>query len=191
MKIEPTLRGSILFLRYWEDGNSLRGAEVGVMNGVHAYGLLDRMPNVFHLYLIDPYDGDYAVYKTNGVSNLAVFEDRKTFIHKRFRDCTSSDIPEVLDFVYIDGDHSYSEVQRDLVKAVEFVKPFGVVCGHDYQMPDVRKAVEEYCNDNNRDLRTWGGEWWFINGDLSSRYRKMEKHKFFSFKCDLDYREAI
>lgn len=40
----------------------------------------------------------------------------------------------------------------------------GIVCGHDFQMKKVRRAVEEYCKNYDRLLKTWGGEWWFISG---------------------------
>lgn len=167
MEVEAGLRGSITFLTYWEHGNTdLIGAEVGVYRGVHAATMLVRLAGLQHLYLVDPYPGKFAEFKSDGIANLSSFGDRKTWIHKRFCDCTSDDIPEPLDFVYIDGDHSYAEVKKDVKNAAQLVKPFGIVCGHDFQMSEVQDAVKEFCQDHEKYLRSWGGEWWFVNGQL-------------------------
>jgi hypothetical protein len=51
-----------------------------------------------------------------------------------------------LDFVFIDGDHSYEGVRRDIEAWMPKVKPGGWLTGHDYgNKPDggVRKAVDQ------------------------------------------------
>jgi predicted O-methyltransferase YrrM len=51
-----------------------------------------------------------------------------------------------LDFVFIDGDHSYEGVKRDLAAWLPKVKPGGWLMGHDYgNKPDggVKRAVDE------------------------------------------------
>jgi len=51
-----------------------------------------------------------------------------------------------LDFVYIDGDHSYAAVKKDIVAWIPKVKIGGVICGHDITWQTVRKAlVEVFC----------------------------------------------
>jgi hypothetical protein len=49
-----------------------------------------------------------------------------------------------LDFVFIDADHSYEGVRRDLAAWWPKVKPTGVLAGHDYDEKGVRKAVDEF-----------------------------------------------
>ena len=52
-----------------------------------------------------------------------------------------------LDFIYIDGDHSYKGVKIDIELARKKVKSGGFICGHDYtpQFPGVIQAVDEFC----------------------------------------------
>ena len=63
---------------------------------------------------------------------------------------------EMLDWIYVDGDHSYEGCLKDLNNAKEIVKPGGLILGDDYGWPDakwqkkgVTKAVNEFINKNN------------------------------------------
>jgi hypothetical protein len=58
-----------------------------------------------------------------------------------------------LDWIYIDGDHSYEGCLRDLENALKIVKPGGLILGDDYGWPNaawskvgVTKAVNEFRN---------------------------------------------
>lgn len=50
-----------------------------------------------------------------------------------------------LDFVFIDADHGYNSVTRDIDAWRSKVKPGGIFAGHDYtvEIPDVIRAVNE------------------------------------------------
>lgn len=48
-----------------------------------------------------------------------------------------------LDAVYIDANHSYEYVKKDIELWRVKVRPGGVISGHDYRIEDVRKAVHE------------------------------------------------
>jgi hypothetical protein len=48
-----------------------------------------------------------------------------------------------LDAVYIDGDHRYESVLADCRAWQPKVRPGGVFAGHDWWLPDVRRAVRE------------------------------------------------
>jgi predicted O-methyltransferase YrrM len=49
-----------------------------------------------------------------------------------------------VDMVFIDGEHTYEAVKKDIISWMPFVVPGGLLCGHDYfDSPDVRKAVTE------------------------------------------------
>ncbi len=63
---------------------------------------------------------------------------------------------EMLDWIYIDGDHSYEQCLQDLKYAKEIVKPNGLILGDDYgwpgskwQKPGVTKAVNEFKSEND------------------------------------------
>lgn len=47
------------------------------------------------------------------------------------------------DFIFIDGDHKYKPVRRDIIKAFDYLEPNGILSGHDYNWPGVNKAVNE------------------------------------------------
>ena len=50
-----------------------------------------------------------------------------------------------LDFVFIDGDHSYEGVKKDIIAWLPKVKPGGIIAGHDYAswFPDTMRGIEE------------------------------------------------
>ena len=54
-----------------------------------------------------------------------------------------------LDFVYIDADHSYESVKKDIIAWLPKVKTGGILAGHDYPMISVRNAVHEILREEN------------------------------------------
>lgn len=58
-------------------------------------------------------------------------------------------IPEFFDFVYIDADHSYDWVSKDLRNAIRKMKTGAVLAGHDYsqdKFPGCYRAVNDFCD---------------------------------------------
>jgi predicted O-methyltransferase YrrM len=57
------------------------------------------------------------------------------------------------DFIFIDGDHSYEQCRKDIVNYLRFVKPGGILSGHNYHKdpnsahPGVHKSVDEIFGD--------------------------------------------
>ncbi|MBU3591454.1 class I SAM-dependent methyltransferase [Polynucleobacter sp. 78F-HAINBA] len=51
---------------------------------------------------------------------------------------------ESFDLVYIDGDHTYEGVVKDLAAWYPKVKKGGIICGDDIGWPGVKKAVDEF-----------------------------------------------
>lgn len=47
------------------------------------------------------------------------------------------------DMVFIDGDHRYESVRRDILAYRRLLTPGGLLCGHDLHWKDVRRAVDE------------------------------------------------
>ena len=50
---------------------------------------------------------------------------------------------ESLDFVFIDACHQYEAVSMDIKHWLPKIKPGGILAGHDFSGPGVRKAVKE------------------------------------------------
>ena len=54
-----------------------------------------------------------------------------------------------IDFLWVDGDHSYEGVKKDILNWTPLVKKSSFVCFHDYRdAPGVKKAVDELVKDN-------------------------------------------
>jgi hypothetical protein len=79
---------------------------------------------------------------------LAKYKNRVRFIRKKSQDA-SKVIKEQIDFVYIDGDHSYEGVSGDIATWFFKVRDGGIIGGHDYNHPNfpgVKKAVDALSN---------------------------------------------
>lgn len=70
------------------------------------------------------------------------------------------------DIIYIDGDHSYDGVKKDLNLSYLKIKNQGYIMGHDYEMNykktknnynfDVKRAVDEFCKIYNLYIESKG-----------------------------------
>ena len=153
------------------------GCELGVFAGEFAESLIRRNPK--SLTLIDSwsspdgmlFSGD--VDGNNGVSlpqdylyGLVVSRFAKYTHITVLRGWTYDLIPRLddgsLDYVYIDADHSYEGMKRDLKLIQSKLKPEGLLMGHDYEMNfqkatipwkfGVQQAVDEFCNETDYTL---------------------------------------
>jgi hypothetical protein len=102
-------------------GNSLVGVEIGVAWGENAKSILETLP-MKKLYLIDPYtpylqDGKLIMnYKDCfpiAKEKPSKFKDKVQFILKKSSEAVNN-LPDNLDFVYIDGNHTYEFVKKDI-----------------------------------------------------------------------------
>jgi len=70
-------------------------------------------------------------------------------------------VENFFDFVYVDGDHSYSQFRRDLLGFKKLVKVGGVLCGDDFELElskvDASYAKEHKESDTIIDPRTGKG----------------------------------
>jgi predicted O-methyltransferase YrrM len=51
------------------------------------------------------------------------------------------------DLCYVDADHGYDAVRRDILSCTKIVKPDGFLAGHDYHQPQVEQAVRSLLDD--------------------------------------------
>ena len=145
----------------------ITGAEIGTSSGRNANTLLSFL-NIKKLYLIDPYE--YGLHRMiNAKKVLSRFGDKPIFIRKMSSDAVD-DIPDNLDFIYIDGPHDYENVKNDIRLYYNKVKSGGVFGGHDFSpnFPGVIKTVNEFVKEKG--LKLYGeesldikkGDWWII-----------------------------
>lgn len=154
----------------------LRIAEIGVFFGTNARRMFKKL-NVEKMFLIDPYKkySDYEKEK-NVVRFLpSSFKPAlivlKKYIHRIVPlQMTSEDavdlIPNDLDMVYIDGNHAYDYVKKDIELYYPKVKAGGIIGGHDIDGnengEDVRRAVFEFADKNNLSVHVNKPDWWII-----------------------------
>lgn len=145
--------------------NGLKIAEIGVFKGDFSKFIFSEI-SPSELHLIDIFEGQMCSGDKDG--NNIVWTDleieyellKEYFvnfdnvkIHKGFSyDVLLKFDDEYFDIVYIDGDHSYDGVKRDLEVSYKKVKKNGLICGHDYtekMFMGVVRAVNEFCQENN------------------------------------------
>lgn len=73
-----------------------------------------------------------------------VYGDSKSFDHSPYR--------EQMDLIFVDGSHAYSYVASDSRKALEMVRPGGIVLWHDYGGADKIEGVLRCLNELSREL---------------------------------------
>jgi len=158
----------------------LTGAEIGVFIGDNAKFILDTL-NLQRLYLIDPFDpnNDFEAYikprvgkaRAHVVKRLEQYEHIVTWLFVTSDEAVDR-ITDILDFVYIDGNHSYEYVKRDIGNYYRLVRPGGFVGGHDYMMRkkppiEAKRAVDEFVQEHGCDLVVskefdpHHPDWWF------------------------------
>jgi len=161
---------------------NLVGIEIGVFRGDHAVYLL-KSDKIKFMYLIDEYKdyndaGDYFVdikkAEKKATIALAPFLDKFKSIKKNSNVAHYKFKEQSMDFVYIDGGHSYEQVKKDIENYFPLVKKGGVFGGHDFsdipvnpgQRYGVIQAVIEFINKEgyNKNFRFFVDyyDWWVV-----------------------------
>lgn len=110
------------------------------------------------VFVIDPWkngydDKDAASYQHDMKIIEKQFDDNIMAVYKNVTKIkgksveVSNDFNNVFfDVIYIDGEHTYSAVSRDIYSWKDKIKPGGFLAGHDYQgrFPGTIQAVDEF-----------------------------------------------
>ena len=154
------------------------GVEIGIFFGINAYHILKTF-DIKLLYLVDPFTDETTEtampekkLKGKNAENIArsLLEkyNEKIQIITKFSWDAVNEIPNNLDFVYIDGDHGEKTVTKDLKLYYPKVKKGGIFGGHDYvadRYPDlmVKSSVDKFFKDKLEEVKTGGArDWWII-----------------------------
>ncbi len=156
-----------LVAKFINENNIKSCAEVGIGYGLHAKNILLNS-NIEKLYLVDPMRpyGDLFAKDVNNnggfealvaqIKNiLSPFNERYTFIRKPSLEVSENEISnESLDLVFVDGDHSYDAVCKDLRFWWNKIKLGGYILGDDYTRvhPGTIKAVDEFAKEYNLEM---------------------------------------
>ena len=104
-------------------------AEIGILKGDYSRYILDIVKPQ-KLYLIDIDPKSIKVARKRFEDEI---EQNLVQVHKKDSSDYLSSMPnETFDWIYIDGDHSYEGVKRDLEAAHTKLKPDGLISLNDY-----------------------------------------------------------
>lgn len=133
-----------------------RGVELGTGDGRNAERILVRCPEL-HLITVDlwapqpensgPEDWGAWDHEGNEIkarSRLRRFGGRATVVKGLTKDA-AREVPDGIDFVFIDADHSEQGVRSDIRVWRPKVRAGGMVIGHDAGWPGVRAAIDDLC----------------------------------------------
>lgn len=133
-----------------KNGDSI--VEVGIYKGKSilflAEGIQDRYLNI-KLYGVDSFIGEPTLSETSDDIrndyhlNIRPFKDKIITIERPSLEAVNSFPDGSIAFVYIDAAHDYNNVKADILAWMPKVKKGGILAGHDYNHPPVRKAVDE------------------------------------------------
>lgn len=149
-------------------GKDLLGAEIGVNKG-HNAAYICNIIKPKTLYLIDPWSNFFdpasgeIIGEAHYIATTALLSSFPCcrIIRKTSYEAISDFADESLDFVYIDSDHSYNAVCREILQWYPKIKQGGILAGHDFQQ--VRNAVTEFCaRAKISQLHTQNEDWWVV-----------------------------
>jgi hypothetical protein len=119
------------------------GAEIGVYKGQFSRHILSHWSG--RLYLVDPWswqedyldclncrDGEYSDRLKETEATLQRFSERYCIVRERSPKAADQFYDDGLDWVYIDGNHSYQAVKADIEAWWWKVREWGLMMGHDY-----------------------------------------------------------
>lgn len=157
------MKDRIELAKYFAELGFKIGAEIGVYAGRYSRQLLDNISGL-KLYSIDSWLGKYTRHEEKARQSLLKYPG-STIIKGMSVDAAKTISDNSLDFVYIDANHFYACVMDDMTAWTPKVRSGGIVSGHDYQLPEVRKAVDEYTTQHNYKLNVTEesiSSWWFV-----------------------------
>jgi predicted O-methyltransferase YrrM len=158
--------------------NSLKGELVGVEVGVclaHTTEAFAKgIKNLKKLYAVDNYptfvdwDGSdwnkdrQDLMKKAAQEKMLAHKDKVEFLHVSSEEFVKTIEDESLDFVFIDGDHSYEAALKDFQNYYPKVKKGGVFGGHDIQLYSVRDALTYFLKEKFHEVIESTNSSWYL-----------------------------
>lgn len=141
--------------------------EIGTYKGKNAWNILKNL-DIEKIYLIDPYklydDSTSQIGKDKKFLNVEKIAKKRlkkykniVWIKKMSEDAVK-DVP-MADFIYIDGNHEYEFVKKDIELYCPKLKKGGIIAGHDADRKSIFKAVSEFCVKNKLECGIKEKDW--------------------------------
>lgn len=147
-----------LVTHLFQQQETIVGLEIGVASGWTMNHFLQNLPNL-QLTGIDPYigymDGNIKIAQEMldaqylaAQDNISDFAPRGKILRGYSQDFVNLFEDKSLDYIFIDGDHSYEGALRDCELFFPKIKSNGIFAGHDWSFDGVQKAVNEFKDKN-------------------------------------------
>jgi hypothetical protein len=141
-----------------------KGAEIGVAYGKFSAHMCKYIPGIelicvdpWETYLKNPRATNQASHDSNYDRTKKSLEGHNAKLLKMMSLPASRMVKdEYLDFIYIDGNHTFDYVMTDIIEWSKKVRPGGIVSGHDYypfRRAQVVPAVDAYVKAHK--IRDW------------------------------------
>lgn len=175
-------RGSTKHAVNYFKGRPITYCEIGVHKGYNVADVNNRL-NVSHNYLIDIYE-EYKEFPNVSLDERVVIltkelQDEAFKIAKKelkefdvtwiieYSDIAVNELPDDIDFIYIDGNHDYEFIKKDIELYWEKVAKGGILAGHDFfgRFNGVVNAVCEFSTEKGLFIYSDNYDWWFIKED--------------------------
>jgi hypothetical protein len=134
-----------------------RGAELGVWYGKTFFRFLENVPGLTMIGVdnwsrVTPpptHHIDQHANRDYVISEAEKYHGRAIIMEMDMSKASALIDDESLDFIFIDGDHTYESAKRDILLWMPKVKKTGWITGHDYLYPSVKVAVDELLSPVN------------------------------------------
>lgn len=134
---QTTEKERLAISKYASD--ALLGVEIGVFEGVNTIAISNAMPPNGKLFGIDPFfKGRFGVCYHEQIARNGIAKNKlkhKVELLRMFSFDAVDKVPNELDFIFIDGDHSYEGFIRDWNDWSPKLKSNGIIALHDTAVP--------------------------------------------------------
>lgn len=153
-----------------EDNSFESGIEIGTAYGNLAVYIIENT-SLKNLYCIDPYQyysqmpglesqKDYDTLFEYVVNKMKPFSGI-TLINNTSKDALKAFSGKIVDFAFIDGDHSYETVKWECDNYYPLIRSGGMLLGHDYNIFEgPTMAADEFAKLIGQELRVYHGNIW-------------------------------
>lgn len=151
-RIKP--RDCVKYLKRYFKEKEVKGVELGVWKGENAEQLIKNL-RIKKIELVDIWGTDNKYKEKDKLEKgKEAFKECRKRLHKCkdkiYYIMKSEDFlsykkgKEKYDFIYIDANHEYKYVKKDIELSWKLIKKGGILCGDDFHCMDVAKAVVEF-----------------------------------------------
>ena len=156
------MQNRVELAQHFSDLGFTRGAEIGVFEGYYSKVLFDQNPRLRMLWCVDSWGPESRRVAAYDVARETLYPYASRIVWNLG---TSLSVAQgmadgILDFVFIDANHSYESVKEDITAWAPKVRSGGLVTGHDYypgkrvKQCGVIPAVDEYVAAHGYTLHT-------------------------------------